>query len=978
MKKLLYFLLLFPILANAQVNGSIQYNSATGDIRYYNPSGPVTKSVAPVSGVGLNGQILVYDSVLKQYVPTTGSLAPIGIQDSLTKKANRTFDNVASGAISQNKINGINSFANPQISFYKTKTNQNTITDFARDGSALAQLGDYLFLLGGWNPDQTPDSNNEVYRINKTVTGSTQLSDASWPDRHTFGYGVKSNSVYVFGGDLVTGSYQKDSWRGDLQPDSTISWTLLNNNVPWGERVLFGSTVHNGEFYVIGGQKSGLYSDGALTDVWKSKDGITWTQIATGLTQFGQNMYGTVTSYNGYIYTITGGRYDTPTTSGTFTKKVWRSIDGINWESRPDVPFSGRQYADVTVSGGLLWLVGGVTGGTLPSDNNGEVWAMDKFEQWSLIDTVSPRHASGVSYYNGNMAIVTGNMWNDAYLFSPYKSSVSPENNTLVARNSIGGIRVSSGGGIVGGSGDGVWSIFDSGSETRLDSNNDISFYAGSISGSPLKTLSLSSTQNVSVPNGAFSIPTVGYAGGIGFNYASLSETINSSSTILGNAVYAGTSSGTIRRIKNDPANFIRLNYQDGIAFHTNLTSTVNSNVSETTSQVASFDLSGNFKVNSLAGTGTRMVVANASGVTSTQAIPGGGGGSVTGVNVAAANGLNGSSDGASVVPTLTLGTTVNSPVVAANGTAFSAATTTGTGSTVVLNTSPVLTTPDIGAAVATSLNAIGNITSGNSLNAGNGTVNSILSYDVSSGYTGTSSNHSFTLKTNNTDRYVIGASGGHVFTGAGSFTGNLTANNLSGTNTGDQTTITGNAGTATALQTARTISGVAFDGTSNITLNNTGITNGAGYITSSALSGYAPLASPALTGNPTAPTQSQGDNSTKIATTAYTDNAVGGGFSFYTRTNSSTQLSASDFQGKTTLVGRGNAASNNVEFVLPQASTWTGKIIYVKKIDSSGNNVTVTGWNNTELIDGATTRSISMQYGVIQMYSNGSTIDIL
>ena len=39
----------------------------------------------------------------------------------------------------------------------------------------------------------------------------------------------------------------------------------------------------------------------------------------------------------------------------------------------------------------------------------------------------------------------------------------------------------------------------------------------------------------------------------------------------------------------------------------------------------------------------------------------------------------------------------------------------------------------------------------------------------------------------------------------------------ISGTNTGDQTTITGNAGTATKLATARTINGVAFDGTANI-----------------------------------------------------------------------------------------------------------------------------------------------------------------
>ena len=39
-------------------------------------------------------------------------------------------------------------------------------------------------------------------------------------------------------------------------------------------------------------------------------------------------------------------------------------------------------------------------------------------------------------------------------------------------------------------------------------------------------------------------------------------------------------------------------------------------------------------------------------------------------------------------------------------------------------------------------------------------------------------------------------------------------------------------------------------------------------------------MASPALTGNPTAPTQAPGDNSTKLATTAYADNAGGGGFS--------------------------------------------------------------------------------------------------
>jgi len=46
---------------------------------------------------------------------------------------------------------------------------------------------------------------------------------------------------------------------------------------------------------------------------------------------------------------------------------------------------------------------------------------------------------------------------------------------------------------------------------------------------------------------------------------------------------------------------------------------------------------------------------------------------------------------------------------------------------------------------------------------------------------------------------------------------GAVTGSNLSGTNTGDQTSVTGNAGTATALATARNIFNISFNGTANV-----------------------------------------------------------------------------------------------------------------------------------------------------------------
>lgn len=82
------------------------------------------------------------------------------------------------------------------------------------------------------------------------------------------------------------------------------------------------------------------------------------------------------------------------------------------------------------------------------------------------------------------------------------------------------------------------------------------------------------------------------------------------------------------------------------------------------------------FTINSSNG---RLLVDNA----------GGGTGTVTDVSVVTANGFAGTVADSTTTPAITLTTTVNAPALAGNGTAISAATTTGSGSTVVLATDP-------------------------------------------------------------------------------------------------------------------------------------------------------------------------------------------------------------------------------------------------------------------------------------------------
>ena len=95
-------------------------------------------------------------------------------------------------------------------------------------------------------------------------------------------------------------------------------------------------------------------------------------------------------------------------------------------------------------------------------------------------------------------------------------------------------------------------------------------------------------------------------------------------------------------------------------------------------------------------------------------------------------------------------------------------------------------------------------------------------------------------------------------------------------------------AATATALETARTISlggdvsgSTTFDGTGNVTITATVADDSHAHTVANvdglqtALDAKAPLASPALTGTPTAPTPTAGTNTTQVATTAFVSTAV-------------------------------------------------------------------------------------------------------
>lgn len=66
------------------------------------------------------------------------------------------------------------------------------------------------------------------------------------------------------------------------------------------------------------------------------------------------------------------------------------------------------------------------------------------------------------------------------------------------------------------------------------------------------------------------------------------------------------------------------------------------------------------------------------------------------------------------------------------------------------------------------------------------------------------------------------------------------------------------------------------------------------------------------------------------------------------------------------------DATSGAVVPTLPPAAASAGRCYTVKKIDSSGNNVTIAG-NGAEVIDGANTKVISSQWTSVRIVCNGT-----
>jgi hypothetical protein len=171
----------------------------------------------------------------------------------------------------------------------------------------------------------------------------------------TFNAGT-GNKLWIMGGMNNTGAYS-DIWNSA----DGIHWKQILKNAPWSGRYQHVCLNYGGKLWIIGGKS---WYESPLNDVWNSSDGINWARISNSAPVgiFSGNIY------QNRMWLIGGENYGINSFS---SKKIWQSVDGINWIPGPDLGINNVPHTSVVLGNHLYIIVtskyyGGPTYYSLP------------------------------------------------------------------------------------------------------------------------------------------------------------------------------------------------------------------------------------------------------------------------------------------------------------------------------------------------------------------------------------------------------------------------------------------------------------------------------------------------------------------------------------------------------------------------------------------------------------------------------------
>lgn len=174
---------------------------------------------------------------------------------------------------------------------------------------------------------------------------------------------------------------------------------------------------------------------GMMNDVWNSVDGINWTKV-NNTAAWGQRQYAQVAVFNGAMY-LTGGvtGFGTNVNDKTYSD-VWFSTDGVTWTQATANAWKGRFNHGIEVFNNKLWVAGGAAlvnttsnSAELPTTSYSDVYSSADGVNWVQTNANSPwvaRSSFGFFTVN-NLLWVVGGKLIDSFIGATADSWSSPD-----------------------------------------------------------------------------------------------------------------------------------------------------------------------------------------------------------------------------------------------------------------------------------------------------------------------------------------------------------------------------------------------------------------------------------------------------------------------------------------------------------------------------------------------------------------------
>jgi hypothetical protein len=222
------------------------------------------------------------------------------------------------------------------------------------------QHGGAVYALGEMKGSYTDFTIDPVVRRTTDFKKWETLGQGNLPKRVFYTTISFRGSIWLLGGDDGTKTYN-DVWRST----DGLTWTQVIRQAPWSPRTGAQAFIFKNRLWLIGGADAA----GLTNDVWFTTDGKEWIQTTAQIAAKKPFGYSPIV-YDGKIWLVGVENED------GMAGQMMISDDGAAWR-KIEAPWSARSGVAAWVTDDSLFMAAGALSGDGDTVYSREVWRMD-------------------------------------------------------------------------------------------------------------------------------------------------------------------------------------------------------------------------------------------------------------------------------------------------------------------------------------------------------------------------------------------------------------------------------------------------------------------------------------------------------------------------------------------------------------------------------------------------------------------------